>query len=191
MSKLFYTTKEASNLLGVTQRTIQLWSDSGMLDVKRTPGGHRRISAVSFENLLKKMKFNTVEEESFGDKKKYKDVLLVDDDEDFLKMMMVTLSKWNLPINILTAKDGYEGLIAVGHQKPSILITDLNMRGIDGRYMIKKIQENSLTQDIDICVVTGQDLSEQERLIVIGDIPCFRKPLDLKIIKKYIEEKIV
>lgn len=48
-----YSTREASELLGVSLRTVQLWVDSGVLQAWKTAGGHRRISSASVEALLK------------------------------------------------------------------------------------------------------------------------------------------
>lgn len=48
------TTREASELLGVSLRTIQLWVDAKRLEAWKTPGGHRRITRSSVENLFNK-----------------------------------------------------------------------------------------------------------------------------------------
>lgn len=48
-----YSTREASELLGVSLRTVQLWVDSGILQAWKTAGGHRRISSTSVDALLK------------------------------------------------------------------------------------------------------------------------------------------
>lgn len=41
------TTAQAAEALGVSLRTIQLWCESGKLNAKRTPGGHRRIPVAA------------------------------------------------------------------------------------------------------------------------------------------------
>lgn len=48
-----YSTREASEILGVSLRTVQLWVDSGVLEAWKTVGGHRRISRASVEALLR------------------------------------------------------------------------------------------------------------------------------------------
>lgn len=48
-----YSTREASEILGVSLRTVQLWVDGGILEAWKTAGGHRRISRASVEALLK------------------------------------------------------------------------------------------------------------------------------------------
>ncbi len=53
MDKAIYSTTQAAKLLNVTARTVQLWADSGVLLVGKTPGGHRRIKGESIQELLK------------------------------------------------------------------------------------------------------------------------------------------
>ena len=50
--KIFCTTREAADLLGVSIRTAQLWSENGLLAAWKTAGGHRRITRDSIEHLL-------------------------------------------------------------------------------------------------------------------------------------------
>jgi excisionase family DNA binding protein len=52
IERSFCTTREAAEMLGVSLRTAQLWSESGLLDAWKTGGGHRRISRQSIERLL-------------------------------------------------------------------------------------------------------------------------------------------
>jgi len=51
MEKL-YTLKEASQLLGVSTRTIQLWDKQGRIKCIRTAGGRRRVPAGEIERIL-------------------------------------------------------------------------------------------------------------------------------------------
>lgn len=46
--------KEASKILGVHQRTLYLWEDSGKIDTIRTPGGKRLYNVKKFLELNKK-----------------------------------------------------------------------------------------------------------------------------------------
>jgi len=42
---------EVQAILGVTQKTLGRWADSGRMPCVRTPGGHRRYRAVDVERL--------------------------------------------------------------------------------------------------------------------------------------------
>ncbi len=47
------TSGEAATLLGVADKTVRRWANSGHLPVVRTPGGHRRFRRSDVENLLR------------------------------------------------------------------------------------------------------------------------------------------
>ena len=46
------TTREAARRLGVSLRTVQLWTESGVLDAWKTPGGHRRVLNSAVDRLI-------------------------------------------------------------------------------------------------------------------------------------------
>ena len=50
------STRQAAELLDVSLRTIQLWVESGALKAWKTPGGHRKISISSVEQLIESRK---------------------------------------------------------------------------------------------------------------------------------------
>lgn len=45
------TSGRAAEILGVTPRTIQLWSESGILEFTKTLGGHRRYDLKHIQQL--------------------------------------------------------------------------------------------------------------------------------------------
>lgn len=51
-STLTVSTKVAAKLLGASVRSVQLWADSGLLRAFKTPGGHRRITRESVDDVL-------------------------------------------------------------------------------------------------------------------------------------------
>ncbi len=192
MHEKIYSTKEAADLLNVTPRTIQLWADSGILSVGKTPGGHRRIKADSVHRLIESMdEIAPPTNPSTAASDTILTVLLVDDDPAFLKMLRTALEQWQLPVNIQTAKDGYEALISIGHFKPQLLITDLNMPGIDGFRMLKIIQESALLENTSICVVTGMAQKQLESESLFNkDIFIIPKPVDLSKLKNFIMDYV-
>ena len=56
MDKEYLTTFQAAQLLAVTPDSILKWIKSGILDARRTPGGHHRISKKSIDKLISKTK---------------------------------------------------------------------------------------------------------------------------------------
>lgn len=167
------STRAAALQLGVSLRTVQLWVDSGILQAWKTPGGHRRVTTESVQHLLQQ-----------DGKRVYRGggqgfvVLLVEDDPDLLRFYELTINSWGLPLKLVTADNGFEGLMRIGELRPDLVITDLDMPGMNGFDMIRTLRANPISRGIEIIVVTALkqgDISAQGGLP--EDIAVFFKPV--------------
>jgi excisionase family DNA binding protein len=185
--KSFCTTREAAELLGISQRTAQLWVESGVLEAWKTEGGHRRILRDSVERLL-------VQDDSAvqrnaqpipmtsplaSDQPKRPFTLLVAEDEaDLLLLYRINLEGWPMHPRVLTASDGIEALTLVGREQPDMLITDLHMPGLDGFHMLRKLHDLPELSDMAIVVVSGLDSADvQQRGGIPAGISLLPKPV--------------
>jgi excisionase family DNA binding protein len=146
-----YSTREAAERLRVSLRTVQLWSESGVLLAWRTPGGHRRILQSSVEELLRKRGAELARRTASG---RYQ-VLIVEDEPDFRRLFELHLKSWTLPIELESVPSGFDALLRIGAARPDLLITDLRMPGIDGFEMIRSLQASQLIGELEIIVVTA------------------------------------
>jgi len=153
------TTRTAANKLGVSLRTVQLWVDSGILQAWKTPGGHRRVTISSVKKLLRQSG-NQVAHDPGRNQDQVFVVLLIEDDADLLRFYDLTIRSWDLPLNLVTAENGYEGLMRIGELQPDLIITDLIMPGLDGFDMIHSLRVNPLLSDTDIIVMTSMSQME-------------------------------
>ncbi len=175
--KVFCTTREAAEVLGVSLRTVQLWSEAGLLEVWKTTGGHRRISRDSVERLLARrpslpeVDAAPVEDPSLR-------ILVVEDDPAVLQVCERQMARWPMKPRVATAQNGYEALVRVGLMKPDLLVTDLYMPEMDGFQMLQQLRKMSELADVTIVVVTGLDAAEIEaRGGVPFGIPILPKPI--------------
>jgi len=186
MDKAIYSTTQAAKLLNVTARTVQLWADSGVLLVGKTPGGHRRIKGESIQQLLKSMAVTTVET---SEKQPQKSVLIVDDDPDFQKLLRIKIQRWQLGLTVFTADDGYQGLLSMGHLQPDIVLTDLNMPQMNGLHMIAALKGSSLLKNTKIVVITGLNSETMDtRWLTESGIPVLEKPVPFEALKTIITD---
>lgn len=169
--KPFVTTRQAALLLNVSLRTVQLWTENGILNAWKTVGGHRRISIDSVNRMRDEQMRVTGRYRYDGPST----IVVVEDDPVYRELYRLKIASWQLPANVATARDGFEGLLAIGKLSPRLVITDLRMPGMDGFQMIRSLQGAST--DLDIVVITG--LTDQQIKRSGGlplNVPVLRKP---------------
>lgn len=180
------TTRQAAELLGVSLRTAQLWVESGVLKAWKTAGGHRRITRQSVEAVLAQ-RSAALAGEAGGPLK----MLVVEDEPNLLRLYEMNVEAWDLPVKLITARNGYEGLIRLGEEHPTLLVADLNMPGMDGFEMIRTLREDPAYQDLEVVVVTALGAADIKLRGAIPDnIPVFTKPVPFAELKAIIEGQL-
>jgi excisionase family DNA binding protein len=168
------STREAAERLGVSLRTVQLWSEAGLLRAWKTPGGHRRILTASVDELLQRRTGVATRRPAGGQFQ----VLVVEDEPDFRQLFELHLRSWDLPIQMSSAASGFDALLQIGATRPDLLITDLRMPGIDGFEMLRALKASGEMGEIEVIVVTA--LTEHtiaERGGLPGGVTVLFKPL--------------
>lgn len=188
------TTREAAQLLGVSVRTIQLWVENGVFRAWKTAGGHRRIARESVLGFLRERQGEENPAAQKNGARSELTILIVDDDEHLTKLYRHQISAIGLPAKVLTALNGFSGLLQIGRSLPDIVVADLLMPGMDGFRMIRAIKGDPDLDQVKVVVATG--LSEEE-VRDHGGLPdgveVWRKPISLsqleKLIRSRMEEK--
>ena len=186
----FCTTREAAELLGVSLKTAQLWSESGLLEAWRTEGGHRRIYRESVSRLLlgggvekrADTENNSLASVAFR-------ILVAEDDETLCKLYAFKLRVWRMTPHVNVVTSGIAALLEIGRRPPDLLITDLKMPEMDGFHMLKKLRQVPELGAMKIVIVTGLD---REEIATSGglpdDIPVFTKPIPFDKLEQLAEE---
>jgi len=183
----FISTRKAAATLGVSLSTVQLWVESGKLPAWKTAGGHRRIPRAAVDSLISEQQ-SALRLAPIAELFK---VLVVEDDAVQLELYKQKFSEWTLPLQLLTASDGFEGLMKIGRFAPDLVITDLRMPGMDGVKMIRHLRDQEVENNFDIIVVTALDATEMEgaRTLLPG-IPIYPKPVPFIALRALIENKV-
>lgn len=167
------TTREAARRLGVSLRTVQLWTESGVLDAWKTPGGHRRVLLTAVERIL----LQRVPSAARASRREL-DVLVVEDEPTLLDLYRFNFAEFAVPVTLRTASNGYEGLIRIGERRPDVLVTDLMMPGIDGFRMLRTLTARPELSDMRVIVVTGlQSRDVEDRGGLPLDVTVLGKPI--------------
>lgn len=181
----FYSTREAAKVLGVSVTTVQLWVESGVLTAWKTAGGHRRIPREAIDAMR-------TQQDSLGASEqtpRQHSVLVVEDDPVQRELYRIQFSKWNLPIVLHLAEDGFEGLLMAGKYVPDLIIADLSMPGMDGFEMIRRLLGSREVKVPALVVVTALSPAE---IKANGGLPAgvavHSKPVPFGVLKQLVEK---
>lgn len=187
LSQEVCSTKEAADLLGVSLRTVQLWVESHVLEAWKTPGGHRRVSVKSVKKLIASRQFDHPSPQVIKESAIH--ILIVEDEPMLRRLYQLTIENWKLDSEIVSVTDGFEALVAIGKQKPDIIITDISMQGMNGVTLLRKLREDKDFDDIEIIVVTGLDTVKLDEM---GGVPegvtVFLKPAPFALLQARIQD---
>jgi len=104
-------------------------------------------------------------------------ILIVEDDRT-----ISTVVKYFLELEgfaVLVAKDGLIGLEIARREIPQIIVTDLNMPGMDGMAMVKALRADARTHDISILMLTSEESVDSETLaLTLGADDYLHKPVE-------------
>jgi len=154
----YVTTREAAELLGVSLRTVQLWVENGILRAWKTAGGHRRIEKDSVQELLDQRNPTA----RAGEDGRLT-VVYVEDDAQLVRLFKRQMEALGLSMRMITAENGFEGLLQIGLARPDLVLTDLLMPGMDGFRMIRAIRRQPEMGNTRVVVITGLSHDDVER----------------------------
>ncbi|QLE57372.1 response regulator [Nostoc sp. TCL26-01] len=109
-------------------------------------------------------------------------VLVIDDEEaiqEVIQACLEELGDWE----VFTAGSGKEGLIIAESQLPDGILLDVSMPEMNGFETLQKLQENLVTQEIPVVLLTAKvqpaDLQRFSQLEIAGVIQKPFEPLKL------------
>lgn len=184
------TTRQAGEALGVAVRTVQLWVESGVLPAWRTAGGHRRIARSAVERLMAE-RARVIAQPAQAAVPAALHLLLVEDDPDLLRLFTLVVEGWDFPVQLSTATNGFEGLLRIGQLRPDMVVTDLNMPGMDGFQMLRSLRKPaSGFEDLAVIVVTALGKGDiQDRGGLPEGVAVFQKPVPFPQIEALARER--
>ena len=86
-------------------------------------------------------------------------ILYAEDDADDLLMVKEALQRFDSPVHVLHAPDGFEALeklkqAQVTSRLPCLIILDINMPGMDGREALVRIRQSEVFKKIPVVLFT-------------------------------------
>lgn len=144
------------------------------------------VKPVSPENLLEKIK------DYFGvlDRKKRNKILVVDDSKVSAEMITHALLKNSH--NVIMASNGEDAYEMALEQRPEIVITDVEMPGMNGYDLVKMIRENPETKSASFIMMSSRDRkSDIKKSEKLGVSRYFIKPFDIEKLVIVVEQLLL
>lgn len=179
------TTREAALRLGVSLRTVQLWVEASILPAARTPGGHRRIPYSAVEALAMNMGLADMAPASALGKAQGRvvgavsevpapahllgsgamgkpvdapvKVVLVARDDAWLQACASALEIFGHSVEVHAADNGYVALIMIGREAPQLLITTLELPGMDGIEMLRTLERCDVLSGLQVLTLMSPE----------------------------------
>jgi CheY-like chemotaxis protein len=169
------STLDISRMLGVAIASVAKWIDQDQLKAGRTPGGHRRVQVEDLLDFLHRQKL-PVPRELIPSKP---GILIVDDELAVTTWVAEEMSAEFPDCQVYQAHDGYSAGEMVTSLKPSAVVLDLQMPGMDGYEVCKRIKSREDTKHIVVIAMTAHHSPKVEkRILECGAKICLSKPLD-------------
>jgi two-component system, OmpR family, response regulator len=179
---VIYSALEVANICGVVNQTAINWINNGYLTAFKTPGGQYRVypddlvDFMSSRNMHIPMKLLS----TCTNKAAYNSgtLLVIDDDKTFNTLVASCIREKFPELDIIQAYDGFDAGVQLSSKHPRCIILDLDLPGIDGFELCRKINENKEYGKPAVIVVTGlQDEENEKKIENLGIVKFFRKPL--------------
>ncbi|MFI6071851.1 ATP-binding protein [Actinoplanes sp. NPDC051343] len=115
-------------------------------------------------------------------------VLIAEDNPDHQRLMARVLRR--LGHDVTVADDGWAALVAASHERPDLIIADVDMPEMDGLQLCRALREDVLLAAVPILLVTAFLLPGDSRLKDTGAVAVVRKPFDIKELSAVLEEHL-
>lgn len=118
-------------------------------------------------------------------------LLVVENNDDLLKLYKTAIAKWSLPVDVVATNSGVEGLVLIGRETPDLLITDLRIFGTDCLQLIRNLAKSRSCAGMKIVVITGVD-ADQIRLhgSLPKEVSLFPKPVPLPSLRESVADLV-
>lgn len=107
-----------------------------------------------------------------------KKILLVDDDEEILKLLTIRFRQEGF--EVITATDGEGCIKRAEEEAPDLIILDIVMPGMDGYTALKEMRRNAKIRDIPVIMLSGKEEEKVRDLFAFQHIMDYiEKPFEL------------
>jgi CheY-like chemotaxis protein/DNA-binding XRE family transcriptional regulator len=119
------------------------------------------------------------------------EILLVEDDENFIELTVHALERWNISNTVHVVRNGADALEFLFEHSPSneqrvpnpkVILLDLNIPLVDGFEVLERIRNNPKTKEIPVVVLTSSSgEADKARCSALGVDEFLTKPINAEL----------
>jgi CheY-like chemotaxis protein len=115
-----------------------------------------------------------------------KSLLIVDDNPENLKLILMVLA--NSGHELVTATDAIQALHAIERRTPDLILLDLQLPGMDGLELTRRLRANAHTRAIPIVAVTAYAMKgDEDKARDAGCDDYLVKPIDKRLLREVVK----
>lgn len=156
-AKELFTASEVARFCQVDLKTIHNWADRGEIRHFRTPGRHLRFRRLDVLDFLRKYGYPVPDVLSQG----RPTVHIIDEDATSLASIETELKE---RFDVTTFQEPVDALIAVGSDKPDVVVLDVASQKIDGVACVERLKHMESTRHVRIVVYSADETFQQRSL---------------------------
>jgi len=118
-----------------------------------------------------------------------KKVLIVDDDEELVRILCVNLQVEGF--DVCTAFDGMSAVMRAHKDQPDLIILDIKMPAGDGFSVVERLQSSNRTFAIPVVFLSALPKEDHEnRAKEVGVLHYFAKPFNMETLINYVKGRL-
>jgi len=179
--KKYITVNQIADYLEVSKQAVNKWINNGDLKVYRLPSGRIKILKSDFLFYLEQNGLY-IDREYFSNGEKT--IVVIDDDEQIFELFNAFFHNINPSLKIEYASEGISGLLAIGSSKAEIVILDVEIPGMNGIEVCRKLTNDKSFAGIKIVLITGHMEKYQHEIAQLDVALALEKPVKLNDLEK-------
>ena len=166
-NKRYWGTQRVAKACQVTPATVAHWIDQGLLKGHKTPTGRRRVASGDLVEFFRRHDMTLPPELVELMQERERDiVVVVEDDPSYLRALRRYIETQAPEIELVTAGNGVDGLMAIGRVEPDLIVLDYGLPDLNATQILERLMTPGHALGAEVVVVTGglPDLAVEERL---------------------------
>lgn len=116
-------------------------------------------------------------------------ILIVDDNPTNLKLVTFLVKAHGYDVD--TAADAETALLSIGTTRPAVILMDLQLPGIDGLELTRRLKSDPATRTIPVIAVTAYAMKgDHEKALAAGCDDYVTKPIDTRALPAVIARQV-